>query len=658
MAESQRIQGDEPADTPRGLEVMPLGRADEGPAISPRMHALFGGMFGLAVVASIVALLIQVFPVVDQRAVIARGSVTGPVATGGTAGAPTQPKKRQRTILPGPWRITALQGSHLIVKGQMKRRSFILALGEAGVPKAQVYRILKSQEGVRKYDRTGRRDQFSVAMTRGTKQVVAFEYEVSPTEIYQSRTDKEGLLKSTRLDMKVRHEDYAASFYIGPDLTKSYLAASLEKGLLREIDKAFNGRTSHEAFEEGGVVKVIVVETTALGRFVRHERIKALEYRPPDPEKKPLRAYWLEGDQTKGYVDDRGRRPSHRGWRSPIPGAPITSHFNRKRLHPILKRVIPHNGTDYGCGAGTPIYAAYRGTVTLVGVRGGFGNQVLIGHPGGIETGYAHMSRFAKGLKRGDKVGTRQLIGYVGSTGRSTGPHLHFSTKRNGKYFDSRELKMDSLQLLPVTERAAFLEQKQALDRALEALPMPEPPAEEPAPSACRRGRRGRPHGPGPVGRHGLTESASPPGTSGTIHRHGDADVPSRAGGPGRAATGIRRQPTVGRLFSGWCHGHGGTRGVHPRAGAPGRWRHDEPGGPGRLDRCGGAANGGGRHPHRFLGGPSQGDRAVHLGARGQPRAPGRAPRGEHRQTGKSSRSSPPAEHHRAAEGRPKLRLD
>jgi murein DD-endopeptidase MepM/ murein hydrolase activator NlpD len=483
VADSHTRQVGEPAEPPRGLEVMPLTRTDEGPAISPRMHALFGGLFGVATVASIVALLIQVFPVEDQRALVARAAVPDAPATAPTDGSPAGQKKRQRTIVPGPWRLTALADSHLVVKGEMKRRSFITALAEAGVPKAQTYRILKSQEGVRKFDRTGRRHKFSVAMKRGTKKVIAFEYEVNPTEIYQSRTAKDGLLKGARLDMKVRQEDYAASFYIGPDLGKSYLSVGLEKGLLREIDKGFNGRTSHEAFEEGGVVKVIVVETTALGRFVGYERIKAVEYRPPDPAKEPERAYWFEGAKTQGYVDNKGRRPSHRGWRSPVPGAPITSHFNRKRKHPILKTIRPHNGSDYGAPSGTPIYAAYRGTVSWVGVRGGFGNLVLINHPGGVETGYAHMSRFAKGLKRNDKVGTRQLIGYVGSTGRSTGPHLHFSAKRNGKFFDSRELKMDGLQLLPVSERSTFLGQKQALDRALEAIVMPEPPpAEEPKP--------------------------------------------------------------------------------------------------------------------------------------------------------------------------------
>ncbi len=496
MVESQTRQVDEPAGPPRGLEVMPLARTGEEPAISPRMHALFGGMFGLATVASIVALLIQVFPVEDQRALVARGSLPSANATTRATGAPTRPKKRQRTIVPGPWRLAALRDSHLIVTGKMKRRSFISALGEAGVPKAQIYRILKSQEGVRKYDRTGRRDKFSTAMKRGTKKVVAFEYEVSPTEIYQSRTGKDGLLRGARLDLKVRHEDYAASFYIGPDLTKSYLAANLEKGLLREVDKAFNGRTSHEAFEEGGIVKVIVVETTALGAFVRYERIKALEYRPPDPAHKPLRAYWFEGAQTQGYVDEKGRRPSNRGWRTPVPGAPITSHFNLKRKHPVLKRIMPHYGTDYGAPSGTPIYAVYRGTVTWVGMRGANGNLVLLAHPGGIQTGYSHMSRFAKGLERGDKVGTRQLIGYIGTTGRSTGPHLHLSAKRNGKFFNALELKMDALQLLPVSERSAFLDQKRALDRALEAVPMPEPPAEEPAPEPAASASDDQPRAP------------------------------------------------------------------------------------------------------------------------------------------------------------------
>lgn len=460
-----------------GLDVMP--KVAEVPAISPRMSAVFGGLFGMAVVASVVALLIQVFPVENQRAIAAGAAAPAEPAVTPSLDRP-RAVKRQRTLVPGPWRLEALGGTHLVVHGKMERRSFIAALDESGVPKKQVYRILKAMEGVKSFDRTGKNDKFGVAMKRAAKDVVAFEYEVDPTEIYQARMGDDGLLKGARLDMHVRQQDFATAVYIGQDVLSSLKAADLEAGVLEVIDGAFNGRTSHEAFEEGSVLKVVVVETTALGHLVRYDRVKALEYRPADPSKSPLRAYWFQGEQSSGYVDEKGRRPSNRGWRTPVPGAPVTSHFNPKRMHPVLKQVMPHNGTDYGAPAGTPVYAAYRGSVSFVGMRGPSGNLVLIDHPGSIETGYAHLSRFADGVTQGAKVGTRQLIGYVGSTGRSTGPHLHFSAKRDGKFFDAMELRMDALELLPVAERSAFLQQKALFDATLEAIPLPEPPPEAP----------------------------------------------------------------------------------------------------------------------------------------------------------------------------------
>jgi murein DD-endopeptidase MepM/ murein hydrolase activator NlpD len=461
--------------------VLPLSRVADQPAITPRMTAVFGGLFGLATVASVFALLIQVFPVRDERS-RAVAAVSAPSASPAPAAGPaTRPaRKRVRTLLPGPWRVASLKGSQLLVSGEMKRRSFIKALGEADVPKAEVYRILKALDGIARLDRPGNRDRFTVAMKRGTKQVVAFEYAVGPTEIYQARADAAGLLQGTRLDLKVRSEEYAGSFYLTKDFVKSYEHGGFEPGLSEVVNEAFNGRTSSEAFAEGGSVKIVAVEVTALGAFVRYERLRALEYRPPDPAQAPLRAYWFQGETVQGYVDDKGRRPSNHGWRSPIPGAPVTSNFNPKRLHPVLKQVMAHNGTDYGAPAGTPVHAAYRGTVALAGMHGASGNLVLIDHPGGIQTGYAHLLRFAPGIEQGAKVGTRQLIGYVGSTGRSTGPHLHFSARRDGRFFDPLALDLDALQLLPVEERSRFLEQKAALDRALEAIALPEPPAPEP----------------------------------------------------------------------------------------------------------------------------------------------------------------------------------
>jgi murein DD-endopeptidase MepM/ murein hydrolase activator NlpD len=464
----------------RRLDGLPLGKAAEMPTISPRMTAVFGGLFGLAVVASVVALLIQVFPVQNQRSLAVEPQGAEPSARP----APSRKARpvRERKLLPPPWRLDSLAQTHQVVRGKMERRAFTSALEAAGVPKTEIYRIMKAMDGVHSFEKPGRRDEFAVAMERGAKRVAAFEYVVDATEIYQARTGDDGLLRGERLDLKVAEEEYATSFYIGRDFQKSYRAAGLEDGLVALVNEAFNGRTSVEGFEEGGVVKIAVVEKTALGAFVGYSHIKAIEYRPPDPSKPTLRAYWFQGEGTRDYVDEAGRRPTAQGWRTPVPGAPVTSHFNPARLHPILKKPMPHNGTDFGAPSGTPVYAAYRGTVLFVGYQGPSGNLVLIEHPGGIETGYAHLSKFATGLKKGDKVGTRQLVGYVGSTGRSTGPHLHFSAKKDGKFFDPLTLKLDALTLLPVEERGTFHAQKAQLDQALEAIPLPEPPEPEPEP--------------------------------------------------------------------------------------------------------------------------------------------------------------------------------
>lgn len=479
----------EPSISPGGLDVVPPRRGAEPPGISPRMTAIFGGLFGMATVASIIALLIQVFPVENQRA-MASGVTPPPTAT--ATAAPVEkdkwgPVKRERTLLPAPWRISALKGTHKLVSGSMDRKAFVTVLQEKGVEKAEVYRILKAFDGVRDFDRTGRKDKFTVALDRGTKKVAAFEYEVSGIEIYQARVNDQGLLVGSQLDLKVGEEEYAAAFRIKKDFTKSYTVRGLEKGLVKEINRAFNGRTSTEAFDEKGIIKVAVVEKTRLGAFFGYDHIKVIEYQPPEEGKAPVRAYWFEGDDYKGYVDEKGRRPTNQGWRSPVPGSPVTSNFNPKRMHPILKVVRPHNGTDFGAASGTPVYAAMRGKIAFLGRAGGYGNLIRIDHPGSIQTGYAHLSRFAKGLKQGDAVATRQLIGYVGSTGRSTGPHLHFEAKRNGKYFNALDLKLDALRLLPVGERAAFLAQKRALDEILAGIEVPPehrpPPPPPPAPT-------------------------------------------------------------------------------------------------------------------------------------------------------------------------------
>ncbi|MFO0550944.1 MAG: peptidoglycan DD-metalloendopeptidase family protein [Polyangiaceae bacterium] len=490
-------------------------------ALSPRMTALFGGLFGLATATTIVALLIQGAPPRDDRSAVsaALSASAAPSAGASAATAAAGPKKRVRTKLPGPWRIgDQKDASTKIVTDTMGRRSFITALTDKGVPKEQVYRLLKAFDGVHSFDKTGKNDKFIAALDRKSNEVKAFEFVISPTEIYQAR-ETDGVLSASQLDMKLAEEEVSGSFVVTKDIARSIEWAGFEPDLLRAIDEAYGGRFSHESMKEGGVVRVIAVEQTVLGDFAKYKSIVAVEYQPPEGGGDPIFAYTYQGASAKGYFDERGRQPDGSGWTSPVPGAPITSRFNPKRMHPVLHKIMPHTGTDFGATTGTPVQAVYRGKVTHAGPAGPCGLMVAIMHPNGVESGYCHLSKIAPNLKVGDAVGARQNIGQVGTTGRSTGPHLHFWTKRNGTFFDSQTMKIDGFRVLPADERDAFTARKAELEQRLAALPTPEPPPVE------------APVKPAPAVKDNDDDTRPQIGDSGEGDETAAADAPPKKGG-------------------------------------------------------------------------------------------------------------------------------
>jgi len=141
--------------------------------------------------------------------------------------------------------------------------------------------------------------------------------------------------------------------------------------------------------------------------------------------------------------------------KTPINGARLSSSFGMRK-HPILGFSKLHTGTDFAAPMGTPIMASGSGTVTRARWCGGGGNCVKIKHNSTYETVYAHMKNFAKGIKEGRKVSQGQIIGYVGSTGMSTGPHLHYEVIVNGKKVNSQRLKLPSGKVLKGEARKKF----------------------------------------------------------------------------------------------------------------------------------------------------------------------------------------------------------
>jgi len=158
--------------------------------------------------------------------------------------------------------------------------------------------------------------------------------------------------------------------------------------------------------------------------------------------------YRFTQDSLEDVFDEEGGSLRRAFLKAPLRFKRISSGYSNSRLHPVLKIRRPHHGVDYAAATGTPIHTIGDGRVIFIGRKGGYGKRVEIKHNGIYTTGYAHMSRFAKGLKKGDFVKQGQTIGYVGMTGTATGPHLDFRVYKNGQAINP--LKMKSPPAVPI----------------------------------------------------------------------------------------------------------------------------------------------------------------------------------------------------------------
>ena len=168
-----------------------------------------------------------------------------------------------------------------------------------------------------------------------------------------------------------------------------------------------------------------------------------------------INLYNFKFNNEEDFYDIKGKSITKSLMKTPINGARLSSSFGMRK-HPILGYNKMHRGTDFAAPSGTPIMASGSGTVTRARWCGGGGNCVKIKHNSTYETIYAHMKAFAKGIKEGRKVKQGQIIGYVGSTGLSTGPHLHYEVLINGKKVNSQKLKLPSGKILKGNERKQF----------------------------------------------------------------------------------------------------------------------------------------------------------------------------------------------------------
>ncbi len=387
---------------------------------------------------------------------------------------------------PPVWRVSSLKddANVEVSEGTFGKRGFVATLTEAGLPRSEIKRIAQAFEGVRRVDRPRESDSFFLAKDKSKGTLVAFEYATSPLDVWQGRVDDssaDGRIIVKKLDLFVERRRVAHGLVVSGDLAKAIAAAGMRPEIVDAVDDALEGHVDPGAIRSGVRMRVAATEDWVEGTFVR-VKVEAIEFVPKTGS--PLRVYFYERDPREvegsprrapaaGFYDAKGKQPYRGQFRSPLPLARVTSRFNPKRLHPVLKVVTPHQGVDFAGATGTPVYASAAGTVTTAGNGGPCGNMVEIDHGGGIRTVYCHLKGFAQGLRSGLKVEARQLIGYVGQTGRVTGPHLHFGVKKNGVYIDPLGLKMDGVRVLPPADRDAFQRKRADLDAIIDRVALP-----------------------------------------------------------------------------------------------------------------------------------------------------------------------------------------
>jgi murein DD-endopeptidase MepM/ murein hydrolase activator NlpD len=183
-------------------------------------------------------------------------------------------------------------------------------------------------------------------------------------------------------------------------------------------------------------------------------------------ETKKFYRYQSTDDNIVDYYDETGKSAKKFLVRKPVSEGIMTSPFG-DRNHPLLHQVRIHTGVDWGAPFGTPIFASGNGEIESIGLEGGYGKYIKIRHANGYETAYGHMSAFARNLQEGSHVRQGQVIGYVGSTGLSTGSHVHYEIMINGRFIDPMKVKLPRGRVLEGPLLASFEDQREKLDQVL-----------------------------------------------------------------------------------------------------------------------------------------------------------------------------------------------
>ncbi|MCJ7704319.1 MAG: M23 family metallopeptidase [Desulfobacterales bacterium] len=335
-------------------------------------------------------------------------------------GGPSEP------IGPPSKEVQLREPEYQIIEGTIKEKStFSKSLAERNISQFWIERIVSTLTPFIDFKKLKGGQFRFIADEKG--ELVRFIFEAGPTEVYEIEKGSQGYIARrkevpletyhVKVEGVIRSSLFEAMEAIGE---KEQLVISFAEILAAEVD-------FYKEVREGDRFQMVVEKVYKEKEFIRYGPIHAVEYWRGE---KVIQGIHFQGD----FYDEKGLALKRSFLRTPLRFTRISSRFSRARKHPILGGVFPHYGVDYAAPSGTTVWAVADGTVVSCGWGGGFGKQVILRHPNGYMTYYGHFSGYGPGVRKGVRVKQKQVIGYVGSTGLSTGPHLDYRMAKDGRF--------------------------------------------------------------------------------------------------------------------------------------------------------------------------------------------------------------------------------
>lgn len=335
-----------------------------------------------------------------------------------------------------------------IFQGEIKpNESLYLSLLRGGLPPPLIHELTSTLKG--KFDLRKSLPGDSYTLLTTPDSILFFEYQKGMEQKCRVRRENGEMkteVKPLEFDCMVR----SVQGEVESSLWMCMIALCESPELIMKLTEVFEWEIDFLTEpRKGDTFRLIYEEYRKDGSFIKYGDVLAAEYRLGDQVFQAI--LYQSPDGRRSYYNPTGKSVRKAFLKSPLNYRRISSRFSYRRFHPIFRRYQPHLGVDYAAPVGTPVVASGDGTVIYAGRKKGFGRIAEIRHPNGFVTSYGHLSRFARGIRRGAKVKQKDLIGYVGSTGASTGPHLDYRVKANGRYVNP--LRMVAPPINPVKEQ-------------------------------------------------------------------------------------------------------------------------------------------------------------------------------------------------------------